>query len=636
MLQLLWLIPAFPLLGFFLLSALSGPAISRRGIAIIGVGSVGVSAILAIVVGLSFVISPPVGHLYTQTLWNWMDVAGFSPQITFHLDDLSLVMILVVTVVGFLIHLYSAEFMSDEEGYERFFAYMNLFVGSMLVLLLADNLLLLYLGWEAVGLCSYLLIGFWYHDPANGRAARKAFIVTRVGDTAMAIGLFLLFDNLGTLKIQELMQRATSQWSIGSPLAIAAAALLLGGAIGKSAQVPLQIWLPDAMAGPSPVSALIHAATMVTAGVYLIARTHILFLLAPVVLSAVAIIGTVTLLLAGFSALVQHDIKRVLAYSTMSQIGYMFLALGVGAWTAAIFHFMTHAFFKALLFLGAGVVISKLHHEHNMFKMGGLRKQLPLVFWTFLIGSASLSALPLITAGFYSKDKILWEVWSSSFGGPWLWAAGLVGALLTSIYTFRVVFLTFYGESHPFVEEFSPLAPPGMRIKIPLITLAVLSIIAGVTDLPETLGNLPLLSDFLHNSLPRAPLVAFPISTQTILQIIAGLVSVGGVLIAYLAFLRLPQIVTRIADTSWGNVLHRLWFNDWGFDWLDNEFVVQPFIWLARKDKNDLVDRLYHGVARLNVWLSNLLSRTQSGRVHVYLMGVVIGAVLTIALVVLR
>ncbi|MGW8251836.1 MAG: NADH-quinone oxidoreductase subunit L, partial [Anaerolineales bacterium] len=380
MLRLLWLVPGLPLAGFVLLTLSSGMDLKKSVVAWIGSASVGLSAVVALIIGISFINAPPPGHVYIQYLWTWMDVAGFSPNIAFHLDNLSLVMILVVTVVGFLIHLYSTEFMQGEEGYERFFAYMNLFVAAMLVLVLADNLLLLYLGWEAVGLCSYLLIGFWYHDPANGRAARKAFIVTRIGDTALAIGLFMIFTNLGTLQIQEVLQRAQQTWAPGSALAVAAAALLLGGAVGKSAQVPLQIWLPDAMAGPSPVSALLHAATMVTAGVYLIARTNELFTLAPVVLSAVAVIGAVTLLLAGFSALVQRDIKRVLAYSTMSQIGYMFLALGVGAWTAAIFHFVTHAFFKALLFLGAGVVISRLHHEHDMFKMGGLRQRLPLVF----------------------------------------------------------------------------------------------------------------------------------------------------------------------------------------------------------------------------------------------------------------
>ncbi len=399
----LWLIPVLPSVSAALL-ALFGSRLSRKAAGTLGVGSIGLSALVAILVALNFWSAPPAGNSYTQVLWTWIEVAGFEPQIGLYLDPLSLVMVLVVTVVGFLIHIYSAEFMLEDEGYSRFFAYMNLFVASMVTLLLASNLLLLYLGWEGVGLCSFLLIGFWYRDPANGMAARKAFIVTRVGDTAMSLGLFLLFTQLGTLQIQDLMQRASEQWQAGSIYAVIAALLLLGGAVGKSAQLPLQVWLPDAMAGPTPTSALIHAATMVTAGVYLIARTHVLFALAPAAQLAVAFVGAATLLVAGFSALTQQDIKRVLAYSTISQIGYMFLALGVGAWQAGIFHFMTHAFFKALLFLGAGVIIDALHDEHSIFRMGGLRRELPVTFWTFLIAGCSLAGLPFITAGFFSKD----------------------------------------------------------------------------------------------------------------------------------------------------------------------------------------------------------------------------------------
>jgi NADH-quinone oxidoreductase subunit L len=416
MLHLLWLIPVLPLLGFSIL-ALAGDALGRRSIAWVGTASVGLAFIVAMLIAIE-TIGAPDTRVFDQSGWTWFDIAGFSPHFGLYLDALSMVMALVVTGVSFLIHLYSAQYMADDEGFRRFFAYMNLFVASMCVLVLADNLLLLYLGWEGVGLCSYLLIGFWYRDPVNGIAAQKAFIVTRVGDVAMLIGLFVLFTSLGTLDIQTLMQRASTQWSGGSPLAVAAAALLLVGAVGKSAQLPLQTWLPDAMAGPTPVSALIHAATMVTAGVYLIARTHVLYTLAPPVQLAVAVVGALTLLLGGFSALAQNDLKRVLAYSTISQIGYMFLALGVGAWSAAIFHLMAHAFFKALLFLSAGVVIMALNEEHDIHKMGGLRKKLPAAFWTFLIGSASLAALPLITAGFFSKDLILWRSWSSAQGGP--------------------------------------------------------------------------------------------------------------------------------------------------------------------------------------------------------------------------
>ncbi len=349
-----------------------------------------------------------------------------------------------------------------------------------------------------MGLCSYLLIGFWYQDSANGTAAQKAFIVTRVGDTAFAIGLFLLFTHLGTLDIQELMSRAAQQWPVGSTLAIAASALLLGGAVGKSAQLPLQTWLPDAMAGPTPTSALIHAATMVTAGVYLIARTHVLFSLAPPAQFAVAVVGAATLLLAGCSALVQSDIKRVLAYSTISQIGYMFLALGVGAWSAAIFHLMTHAFFKALLFLAAGIVIQALHHEHDIFKMGGLRNDLPYAFWGFVIGGSALAGLPLITAGFYSKDLILWQAWSSAQGSRALWIAGVVGVLLTSIYIYRLIFLVFYGEKKMEVAH-----RPGWQIKLPVVVLCVLSIVGGFVNIPASLGNVSAFTNLLHSALPE-------------------------------------------------------------------------------------------------------------------------------------
>jgi NADH-quinone oxidoreductase subunit L len=617
-LNLLSLIPALPFAGFVVL-VLFGRRLTRTAIAVVGVGSVGLSALAAILVGSSFIIAPPPNNAFSQTLWTWMQVGNFSPGISFYLDALSLVMVLVVTIVGFLIHLYSAEFMLEEEGYSRFFAYMNLFVGSMLTLLLADNLLLLYLGWEGVGLCSYLLIGFWYTDPANGRAARKAFVVTRVGDTAMAIGLFLIFTSLGTLNIQTAMQRAQQQWAVESSLAVAASALLLGGAVGKSAQLPLQTWLPDAMAGPTPVSALIHAATMVTAGVYLIARTHVLFSLAPSVQLAVAIVGALTLLLAGFSALTQRDIKRVLAYSTISQIGYMFLALGVGAWSAAIFHFMTHAFFKALLFLGAGVVILAMHDEHDMFKMGGLRKQLPVTFWTFLAASASLAALPLVTAGFYSKDLILWQTWSSEAGSPWLWAAGLVGALLTSMYTFRMVFVTFFGEPRQPVGK-----RPGIAMTIPLVVLAILSLAGGFIAVP----------DFLRTALPATGLRVE--SGEIIFQVIASLVSLGGILIAYLLFTRDRALVSGWVRTSFGAALHRFWFAGWGFDQVYDTLLVRPFVWVARINQGDVVDLVYEWIARLSRRAHRLLSWTQNGRVRWYAAGIGLGAVIAVAMVVFR
>jgi NADH-quinone oxidoreductase subunit L len=615
-LDLLWLIPALPLAGFLILALSPLP---KPGVAAIGVGSVGLSALLAAGVAFAFLTLPPAGYVFTQTLWTWMGVAGFTPKIELYLDALSLVMMVVITGVGFLIHLYASEYMQEDEGYRRFFVYMNLFVAAMLVLVLAGDLLFLYLGWEGVGLCSYLLIGFWYRDPANGRAARKAFVVTRVGDVAMAIGLFLLFTHLGTLDIQALMARARENWPVGSGLAIAAAALLLGGAVGKSAQLPLQTWLPDAMAGPTPVSALIHAATMVTAGMYLIARTHVLYSLAPPVQTAVAVIGVMTLLLAGFSALVQTDIKRILAYSSISQIAYMFLALGVGAWTAAVFHFMTHAFFKALLFLSAGAVILSLHEEHDIFKMGGLRKRLPLPFWSFLIGSAALAALPLVTAGFYSKDLILVQTWSS--GAVGLWVLGLLGALLTALYSFRAVFIAFFGEPR---TEVVPEPKYGIRIAIPLVILSVLSVLGGFIPLP------------LHTALPGA---AHPAGGAALaLEIIAAAVSVLGVYLAYRLFLRRPHAVDeKITAGLMGRLkdrLQRLWYTGWGFDWLYDLLFVRPFYWVARVNRHDAVDDVYSGVAWLSRIFHRLLSYTQTGRLRWYAAGLAGGSVIIVAIAV--
>ena len=619
MISLLWLIPALPLASALVL-VLFGARFSRRATAAVGVGSIGLSALITILVAASFFSAPPSGNSYTQVLWTWINVAGFEPEIGFYLDPLSLVMVLVVTFVGFLIHIYSAEFMIEDEGYSRFFAYMNLFVASMITLLLANNLLLLYLGWEGVGLCSYLLIGFWYRDVANGRAARKAFIVTRVGDTAMSLGLFLLFTRLGTLQIQDLMQRASEQWQSGSAYAVIAALLLLGGAVGKSAQLPLQVWLPDAMAGPTPTSALIHAATMVTAGVYLIARTHVLFALAPAAQFAVAIVGAGTLLLAGFSALTQHDIKRVLAYSTVSQIGYMFLALGVGAWQAAIFHFMTHAFFKALLFLGAGVIINALHDEHSIFRMGGLRKELPVAFWTFLIAGCSLAGLLFITAGFFSKDLIIWEALSADRGHPGFWIAGMVGALLTSLYTFRLIFRVFFGPLGTPVTK-----RPGYAMTVPLLVLAFLSIVGGYLKQP--------LLDFLHSVLP--PTIEAPTGALTEIhsEAIAALVFLIGLYFAYLFHLQKRSLADTIVASPVGRTLHQWWFAGWGFDWIYDKAFVQPFIWAAEINKSDFVDAFYAGVARLTELFYRGLSQTETGRVRWYAMGMAAGSVLFIAMV---
>jgi NADH-quinone oxidoreductase subunit L len=629
MTNFLFLIPGLPFAAFLIL-ALLGKRLSPATAARLGAGSVGLSALISLISAIELLSRPPETRTVIQTLWTWMQLGVYAPRFSLLLDPLSLVMTLVITVVGFLILLYSAEFMEHEDGYSRFFAYMDLFIGMMLTLVLADNLLLLYLGWEGVGLCSYLLIGFWYRDPANGAAARKAFIVTRIGDTALALGLFLLFTTLGTLDIRDILTLAPQAWPAGSHTAVLAAALLLGGAVGKSAQMPLQTWLPDAMAGPTPVSALIHAATMVTAGVYLIARTHGLFMLAPPVQTAVAVIGAATLLLASFSALVQKDIKRVLAYSTISQIGYMFLALGVGAWTAAIFHFMTHAFFKALLFLGAGSVILALHHEHDIFRMGGLRARLPVTFWTFLVGAASLAALPFVTAGFYSKDLILWDAWISPQGSPWLWLAGLIGAFITTIYSFRLLFLVFFGQQKQQVT-----AKPGWRIEFPLLVLAFLSLVAGFVELPSLLGDFRPFSEFLGTVLPPFPLI-HDSRAERLLLIITEAVQAAGIAIAWLFFLTLSPRSQRLLQSAPARPVHAFWYSGWGFDALYEALLVRPFKETARAIWKDPVDAGYRGIAAVHRAANALLSSTQNGSIRWYAMAIVFGAAafLGIALIV--
>ena len=618
MLRLLWLVPFIPLASALALAILR---LSQKAVAWIGTCSIAASSLISLLVSISFVTTPPVSGAYTQVLWRWFDVNGLRPEIALYLDPLSLIMMLVVGFVSFLIHLYSTEFMSGDDGYGRFFAYMNLFVGCMLTLILADNLLLLYLGWEGVGLCSYLLIGFWYRDPTNGRAGRKAFIVTRVGDTAMVIGLFLLFHELGTLNIQNLMHRAALQWSIGSTGALAAAFLLLGGAVGKSAQLPLQTWLPDAMAGPTPVSALIHAATMVTAGVYLIARTHVIYSLAPQAQFTVAVIGASTLLMAGFSALTQHDLKRVLAYSTISQIGYMFLALGVGAWPAAIFHFMTHAFFKALLFLGAGIVIESLDGEHDIFRMGGLRKELPVAFWTFLIAGCSLAGLPLITAGAYSKGWIIWGAYSAANGSAGLWVVALGGVFLTALYTFRMIFLVFFGQKKSQVTRM-----PGPAMVVPCIILAFLSIAGGYVKTPFS----NYLGTVLHWDSTVTHGVSFDENTS---EAITALVFLLGASLAYMLFLRRRQWAASMVSRPIGNLLHRFWLSDWAMDWLYDRIFVRPVVWIARVGKGDLVDAFYAGVGRLNEIAWRGMSQTQSGRLRWYAAAIAAGAIVLIGVV---
>ena len=608
MLEYLWLVPALPLVGFFALFATEGK-LPDKVVAVIGAGTVGLAALVALGAGMEFVGSGEAS--YAQTLWTWMAVGNFAPSITLYLDPLSLVMTGVITGVGFLIHLYATGYMwkdhEEPEGYSRFFAYMNLFVFAMLMLVLGDNLLVLFLGWEGVGLCSYLLIGFYHRDPENGYAARKAFVVTRVGDTAMAIGLFLLFRELATLDIQTALGEAAQ---LDPGMATAIGLLLLGGAVGKSAQVPLQTWLPDAMAGPTPVSALIHAATMVTAGVYLIARMKGIYDLAPVAQLAVAVVGLVTLLISAFTALTQTDIKRILAYSTMSQIGYMFMALGVGAWSAGIFHLMTHAFFKALLFLASGSVILALHHEQDIYKMGGLWRKLPVPFASMLIGALALVAVPL-TSGFYSKDAILLTAWDHD-AGPWFWAGGVLAAFMTALYTTRMMVVAFLGET-----KTEPHDASRINMRGPLLVLCALSIGGGwmgISVLDNLLGPL---GEFSHIDPVALTTMALPIL---------------GVLFGWLVFSGRLN-VNSLVESSFGDSLRRFWKSGWAFDWIYDRVFVQPFLWVARVNKGDVVDLVFRITAAVTRGFHHVGALTQTGRLRWYAANMAIGLIVVVLIV---
>ncbi len=614
LMEQLFLVILSPLIGFVLL-ALGGKRLSENLAAVIGVGSVSLSALLVAYIGLEF-YQLPAGESYVKVVGTWMSVDGFAPRFAFRLDQLSMLMLGVITGVGAFIHLFASWYMRGDEAYARFFAYMNLFVSAMLVLVLGDNLLLLFFGWEGVGLASYLLIGFWFQDAANGAAARKAFIVTRVGDTFMAIGLFILYQALGTLDLHDLLQAAPQAFKAGDPLITAAAFLLLGGAVGKSAQIPLQTWLPDAMAGPTPVSALIHAATMVTAGVYLIARTHVLFELAPLALEAVGWVGGITLLMAGFIALTQSDIKKVLAYSTMSQIGYMFLALGAGAYQPAVFHLMTHAFFKALLFLSAGSVILACHHEQDIFKMGGLRKQIPFTFWVFLIGSLGLVAFPG-TSGFFSKDEILFQAWA--YGHAEFYWMGLAGAFMTALYTFRLIFIAFFGEAHGHEVH----KPHGIDHGLPLLVLAIAALFGGFIHIP------------LDAVLPQAAIAEELEHAKHQLEITSVLVSFAGIALAWLLFLKFRGVSAAIRNSFIGRPLFAWWRAAFGFDWLYDWLFVKPYFGLAHLNRRDVADQAIGLIPRLSLALNSRLTQTQTGQLRWYAGATAAGAILIVAAVII-
>ena len=610
----------FPLIGFLIL-AFMRDKLTEQVARIVGVGSMLLSALCTLVVSYTFLTSYPAGTVVEMPLWTWFQVGDFAPSFGLSFDGLALTMTGIITGIGFLIHMFAAWYMKGDTGFARFFSYMNLFVASMLLLVLADNLFLLYLGWEGVGICSYLLIGYYYHDRANGRAAMKAFTVTRVGDVFLAFGLFLLFREFGTLHIQEIITRAPEVFDLNNPIMMLTTMMLVGGAMGKSAQLPLHTWLADAMAGPTPVSALIHAATMVTAGVYLIARLHPLFELTPgILLYWVGGVGALTLVVAGFCALAQTDIKRILAYSTMSQIGYMFLALGVGAWQGAIFHLMTHAFFKALLFLASGAVILAVHHEQDIFKMGGLRKKIPLVFWCYIVGGGALAAIPWITVGFYSKEAILWETYAT--GHLVLFYMGVFGAFLTAIYTFRMIWIVFFGEEKTHAHKLS-----GVSYWLPLTVLLVLSTAAGAWITPPLQGVLPQSVGHLLEVAGQAE------AKHTAEYIAMGAMLAGLVLAALLYVVNKGRLLTSFKRSRVGGALYHWCYHGLGFDALYDLLFVKPFLFIGRLLKADPIDKTWYVLPKLASAGNKVLSATQTGSLRGYAASFGLGVAVLLVLV---
>ena len=583
-LDLIWLIPLFPAAGFAI-NGLFGKRMPKAAVGTIAAGAVLISFIFA--AGAVYQLSqlPEHERSHEVKVYEWInagEAVTTSGQATrfvvdwgFLLDPLSSVMVLVVTGIGFLIHVYSNGYMWEEDGFYRFFAYLNLFMFSMLTLILGNNYVMMFIGWEGVGLCSYLLIGYYFLKKSAGDAAKKAFVVNRVGDWGLATGILLIFATFGSLdfvKVGEIIKAgvAAGQYQVSQPIFIGIALALFVGACGKSAQIPLYVWLPDAMEGPTPVSALIHAATMVTAGVYMVARSNWIYQLAPEALAVVAVVGALTALFAASIGLVQNDIKRVLAYSTVSQLGYMFLALGVGAFAAGVFHLMTHAFFKALLFLGSGSVIHAMHHEQDMRKMGALKNKIPVTFLTMAIGTLAIAGTPGL-AGFFSKDEILWQAFSSEHGHILLWLIGAIVAGMTSFYMFRLLFMTFYGESRVDHHTEAHIHESPKVMTVPLMVLAVGSVLAGYIGLPKWLGpNL-----FEHWLEPVfEPVQAAAAATEEAAHHSAGLeigmaavsvaIAVVGFLIAYTTYAKKSDRAERVAAQFKG--LYQALLNKWYVD----------------------------------------------------------------------
>lgn len=627
--EYIWLVPLFPLIGFLLI-AFNFRRFNGNTAGIIA----SVMVLIPFLVSL-LLFSEILGGAEAKTveLFSWISLQNLSIPFSFLVDRLSVLMLLIVTGVGFLIHVYSIGYMKEDPGFNRFFAYMNLFVFFMLLLVLGSNYLILFIGWEGVGLSSYLLIGFWFKNQEYNNAAKKAFIMNRIGDLGFLLALFLLVQQFGTLNFNEVFSRS-STIPVGDITITAITLLLFAGAIGKSAQIPLFTWLPDAMAGPTPVSALIHAATMVTAGIYMIARSNLLFVLSPVTMMAISVVGIATALMAGSIAMLQNDIKKILAYSTVSQLGFMFVALGAGAFTGAMFHLTTHAFFKALLFLAAGSVIHALHGEQDIRKMGGLKGKIPVTYWLFLIGSLAIAGIPPLS-GFFSKDMILLGAFHAS---PMLWVLSVVAALMTAFYMFRLLFVAFWGKPAYQEDAAHPVHESPGSMTIPMSVLALLSVVGGLIGVPHLLGGSDRIQSYLAPVFAASEAVVShgkeTVSTQTELWLMAPVLLI--LVVIYLVYMRYVKNRTTPQAEPERSFVGNLVYRKFYFDELYESIVQKPVAGLSSFFHDvvevKLIDRLVDQTGVFVVWVGKNIRYMQTGNVGAYLFYMVISIILILFL----
>jgi len=627
--DILWLIPLLPLIGF-IINGLGQTILPKSAIGSIGSGLVLAAFILSCTVFATVLNAANSGAetSFSAHLFDWFSVGDYTLSFSFLIDPLSVLMMLIITGVGFLIHVYAIAYMKNDPGFGKFFAYLNLFIFFMLLLVMGSNYLIMFIGWEGVGLCSYLLIGFWYTHKSYASAAKKAFVMNRIGDLGFLIAVFAILAAFGSLEFTAVFEKA-SLFPMGDATLLLITLLLFIAATGKSAQIPLFTWLPDAMAGPTPVSALIHAATMVTAGVYLIVRSNILFTLSPITLQLIACIGVCTALMAAIIALTQNDIKKVLAYSTVSQLGFMFLALGVGAYTGAFFHVLTHAFFKALLFLGAGSVIHAMHDEQDMRKMGGLKKALPVTYGTMLVATLAIAGIPPFS-GFFSKDEILAFTFAAN---PLLWILAFAAALCTAFYMFRLMYLTFYGTYRGAESTQQKLHESPWAMRIPLLILAVFAGVAGALNVPEALGGSHWLASFLSPIFAYSEKQVAPVhiahTTEYILMAISAVAAILMAGLAYGLYVKKGQIPSEEGKSQgW---LYRLSYHKFYIDEIYQALIVKPLNQLSRFFYKVIdragIDGIVEGIGEFFMASGRGIRQLQSGHVGFYLFMMVIGVI---------